>query len=67
MCPSTPVRKKGFVWFRGLMRWDKENQDMSQDIRKKNKKQNKNDIKQALNAPGACECICHQLMFDYPQ
>lgn len=63
LSPFTPIRKKGFVWFRGLMRWDKENQDMSQDISKKNK----NYVKQALDAPGACECICYQLMFDYPQ
>lgn len=26
-------QKKGFVWFRVLMRWDKENQDMSRDIK----------------------------------
>lgn len=66
--PRVPLhsdQKKGFVWFRGFMRWDKENQDMSQDIRKKTK--NKNYVKQALNAPGACECICHQFMFGYPQ
>lgn len=29
----TLSRKKGFVWFRVLMRWDKENQDMSRDIK----------------------------------
>lgn len=34
--PRVPLhseQKKGFVWFRVLMRWDKENQDMSRDIK----------------------------------
>lgn len=36
---TTPIRKseKGFVWFRELIGWDMENQDMSQGNRKKSK------------------------------